>query len=167
MTSKLLDNPYKTLEDNDRYSFDCGDADLTDFFRNDALLHQKELISVTYFFYDKPCKLAVAFFSVLNDAIRTAPFKDELPTGKEYTFYPAIKIGRFGVDKEYQRMGIGCQMMDFIKRFFVYENRSGCRFLTVDAYNSPEILSFYTKCGFTFYTEKDKNRQTRTMKYEI
>jgi GNAT superfamily N-acetyltransferase len=74
------------------------------------------MISITYFFYDEPMKSAIAFFTVLNDAVRTDPFKTELPPRKEYSFYPAVKIGRFGVDKKYQHEGSGSQMMEFIKR---------------------------------------------------
>ena len=158
---------FKILEIGDSYDFDCGNSDLTEFFRVDAIPHKKELIGVTYFFYDDVNKSAISFFTVSNDAIRTDSFKNNLPEGKRYNFYPAVKIGRFGVNKDYQRQQIGRQMMDFIKRFFVVENKTGCRFLTVDAYNNSKILEFYGKNGFTFLSEKDVNRQTRTMKYDL
>jgi GNAT superfamily N-acetyltransferase len=163
----LSEYPYKPLEINDKYKFDCGDNDLNEFFLKDAIPHKRELIGVTYFFYDEKDKTAIAFFTVMNDAIRTDGFKDDLPEGKRYTFYPAVKIGRFGVNKKFQRSGIGTQLMDFIKRFFTSENKTGCRFLTLDAYNQDEVLKFYQKSGFTFYTEKDTNKNTRIMKYDL
>ena len=131
----LSEYPYKVLETKDNYKFDCGDADLNEFFHKDAIPHKRELIGVTYFFYDNEEKTTIAFFTVSNDAVRTDGFKDELPEGKRYTFYPAVKIGRFGVDLKYQHCGIGTQLMDFIKLFFTTENKTGCRFLTLDAYN--------------------------------
>jgi len=164
---QLSNYPFKVLEIGDNYSFDCGDDDLTEFFLQDAIPHKKELIGVTYFFYDDSGKSAVSFFTVSNDAIRTDSFKDTLPEGKRYGFYPAVKIGRFGVNKDYQRRHIGKQMMNFIKRFFVSENKTGCRFLTVDAYNKPEILEFYSKNGFTFLYDKDVHKQIRAMKYDL
>jgi len=164
---KLTDYSPKVLEIEDKYSFDCGDTDLTDFFLKDAIPHKKELIGVTYFFYDEPRKLAVSFFTVSNDAVRTNSFKEDLPEGKRYSFYPAVKIGRFGVNKEFQGQSIGSQMMSYIKCFFVSTNKTGCRFLTVDAYNKPEILKFYSKNGFTFLSEKDIGKQIRTMKYDL
>jgi len=167
MPVSLQDYHYKPLEVADEYSFDCGDTDLNEFFLKDAIPHKKELIGVTYFFYDEKEKSAIAFFTVSNDAIRTDNFKDELPEGKKYSFYPAVKIGRFGVNKKYQHSGIGTQLMDFVKYLFTYENKTGCRFLTIDAYNKPEIVNFYLKSGFTFYTDKDKNRKIRTMKYDL
>jgi GNAT superfamily N-acetyltransferase len=163
----LSEYSFKILEIGDNYSFDCGDHDLTEFFLENAIPHKKELIGVTYFFYDEPNKSAVSFFTVSNDAVRTDSFKESLPEGKKYNFYPAVKIGRFGVNKEYQKQSIGKQMMNFIKSFFVLENKTGCRFLTVDAYNRQEILEFYGKNGFTFLYEKDANKQTRTMKYDL
>ena len=159
--------PYKPLEIGDKYEFDCGDSDLNEFFLKDAIPHKRELIGVTYFFYDETDKTAIAFFTVMNDAIRTDGFKDDLPAGKRYTFYPAVKIGRFGVNKKYQRSGVGTQLMDFIKRFFTSENKTGCRFLTLDAYNQADILKFYQKSGFKFYTDKDVNRNTRTMRFDL
>jgi GNAT superfamily N-acetyltransferase len=163
----LADYSFKTLEIGDRYDFDCGDQDLTEFFLKDAIPHKKELVGVTYFFYDETNKSAISFFTVSNDAIRTDSFKEDLPEGKRYSFYPAVKIGRFGVNKNYQRQQIGRQTMDFIKRFFITENKTGCRFITIDAYNKSEILEFYRKNGFAFLSEKDINKQTRTMRYDL
>jgi len=68
---KLTDYLPKVLEIGDNYIFDCGDPDLTDFFLKDAINHKRELIGVTYFFYDVSRKLAVSFFTVSNDAVRT------------------------------------------------------------------------------------------------
>jgi GNAT superfamily N-acetyltransferase len=163
----LLDYPYRQLRIGDIYKFDCGDSDLNEFFLIDAIPHKKELIGVTYFFCDESDKTAIAFFTVMNDALRTDNFKDELPEGKRYTFYPATKIGRFGVHKKYHRSGVGTQQMKFIKHLFTYENKTGCRFITVDAYNKSEVLNFYLKSGFSFCTENDAKRNTRTMKFDL
>lgn len=37
-------------------------------------------------------------------------------------------------------------MLDFVKTYFVVDNKSGCRFLTVDAY--IQAIPFYEKNGF-------------------
>jgi GNAT superfamily N-acetyltransferase len=163
----LSDFSFKILEIEDKYNFDCGDSDLTEFFHKDAIPHKKELIGVTYFFYDSSTKSAISFFTVSNDAIQTKPFKNELQEGKRYSSYPAVKIGRFGVAKEYHRQGIGQQTMDFIKRFFAVRNKTGCRFLIVDAYNKFDVLNFYKDSGFTFLTDGDIHKQTRIMKYDL
>jgi GNAT superfamily N-acetyltransferase len=167
MAMNLFDYSVKKLEIGDIYSFDCGDSDLNDFFLRDAVPHQEQLIGTTYFFYQADNKSAIAFFTVLNDAIKTETFKDLLPQGKKYPLYPAVKIGRLGVSKEYQHLGIGKQLMNFIKRLCIFESTTACRFLTVDAYNTPETLEFYEKCDFSFFTHKDKNKYTRTLKCDL
>ena len=167
MSFDLLNYPWKPLEIDDKYKFDCGDTDPNEFFLKDAIPHKKQMIGLTYFFYDETDKTAISFFTVMNDAVRTDSFKADLPEGKKYTFYPAVKIGRFGVNKKYHRFGIGTQQMKFIKHLFTQENKTGCRFLTVDAYNKPEILNFYLKSDFAFHTVKDKSKNTRTMRYDL
>lgn len=38
---------------------------------------------------------------------------------------------------------------DFFKGWFMsHDNKSGCRFVIVDAINAPEVISFYQKNGF-------------------
>jgi hypothetical protein len=86
----LFDYSFKVLEVGDKYTFDCGDGDLTEFFHEDAILHKKELIGVTYFFYDKENETAIAFFTVSNDAIRTDSFKDSLPEAKRYGDFQSL-----------------------------------------------------------------------------
>jgi hypothetical protein len=48
-------------------SFDCGDADLNEFFFYDSKLVCRELIAVTYAWTDNDQTLA--YFSISNDAI--------------------------------------------------------------------------------------------------
>lgn len=48
--------------------------------------------------------------------------------------YPSVKIGRLAVSKDYDNKGVGRAILDFIKHAFTNGNRTGCRFITVDAY---------------------------------
>ena len=53
--------------------------------------------------------------------------------------------------------------MDFIKAWFIDpHNKTGCRFIIVDAYNEEIPLSYYTKNGFQymFSTEKQESEYT-------
>ena len=50
-----------------------------------------------------------------------------------YKSFPALKITRLDVDKDIQHAGVGKSLLTVIKHFFVSDNRTGCRFLTVDA----------------------------------
>ena len=48
-------------------------------------------------------------------------------------------------------MNVGSQLMQFIKDWFRHEdNKTGCRFLVVDAYNDSRTLRFYERNNFRF-----------------
>lgn len=74
-------------------------------------------------------------------------------------------IGRLGVAKEFQGTddSIGSQAIDYIISWFLLpDNKTGCRFIVVDAYNKENVLRFYGKNGFKFLysteeLEKDAN----------
>ena len=40
--------------------------------------------------------------------------------------------------------------MDFIKGWFRYDNKTGCRFIIVDAYNEEPVIKFYQRNDFSF-----------------
>jgi GNAT superfamily N-acetyltransferase len=165
--------------------FDCDDADLNDFFKNDAFSFKKELLAETYYF--KPIEATgkeirpVAFVSFLNDAIQIT--KEEKKTAKRgfwnhltkniphkkrgYHAYPAVKIGRLGVTKNYQHLHIGTSLLNMTKEYFTTANRTGCRFLTVEAYNKEGIIEFYKKNGFSFIWDNDEENETRIMFFDL
>jgi GNAT superfamily N-acetyltransferase len=150
--------------------FDCGDTkagkDLTDFFINQSKDHLKQLLAVTYVLESED--KTIAYYSVLNDKInRSKKMNKLIPNAKHYFTYPAVKIGRFGVYKDYQGKDIGTQLFDYIKVLFTTNNRTGCRFITVDAYNEPSVIKFYEKNGFTFLSLKDETEETRLMYFDL
>ena len=153
-------------------AFDCGNDDLTGFLADDALSHHTQLIAVTYLVTSRDSLLG--YFSLLNDKIAVEDFsskrkwmlfrdKREIPTQKRYASYPAVKIGRFAVAKGVARTGIGTAMMDILKMVFTVDNRTGCRFITVDAYNNEQTMAFYEKNDFQPLTEDDKDEETRLL----
>lgn len=155
--------------------FDCGDVDLNDFFVNDSLPHLDVLLSVTYTI--ETDSETVAFFSLLNDKISIVEFGDEnkkklkklikltFPRRKRFSSVPAIKIGRLGVDLKFQQTGIGTQILDYIKELFITNNRTGCRFITVDAYH--QSIEFYKKNGFQFIKPNERDSDTHLMFYDL
>lgn len=156
------------------FNFCCGDDDLDDFFHNHALLYSEEHLGKTYVFVDNDTSEIVAFFTVSNDSIKTTfipkrstnRVQRKIPGLKHLRTYPAVLIGRLGVNKPFQGKGlkIGRQVVNFIKLWFLDENnKAGCRFLVVDAYNKPEVLSFYERNGFKYLyaTEADEKEATQ------
>jgi ribosomal protein S18 acetylase RimI-like enzyme len=171
----LGDLELKRLEptDDPRPHLVCGDADLDDFFRVDSIAGCRELLSVTYVLISGGN--AIAFFSVSNDSIKKEEVPkstqrrmfNRIPREKRYRSMPAAKIGRLGVSHEVQSQGIGTLILDYLKASFTKGNKTGCRFLIVDAYNTPRATSFYKKNGFAFMTNRDEGDQTRIMYFDL
>ncbi|MCD8385568.1 MAG: GNAT family N-acetyltransferase [Bacteroidales bacterium] len=89
----------------------------------------------------------------------------KIPNSKRTRSYPAILIGRLGVGKDFRGHSIGSQILDYIKGwFFSPDNKSGCRFIVVDAYNEvgdSNVLRFYQQNGFKFlYPTEEEERMT-------
>jgi len=166
--------------------FDCGEDDLNEFFKEDAMYHKEHLLAETYFF--QPIKATneglfypVAFISFLNDHIPLT--RKERKTEKKsfwkdikkhiphklshYSTFPAVKIGRLGVHKDYQKNHIGSYLLNMTKEFFLTQNRTGCRFITVDSYNNEVTINFYKKNGFQFLWNEDKDENTRIMYFDL
>ena len=150
-------------------TFDCGNADLNDFFRNDAIKFQNELLGKTYHFFlnDDPTVIVCAF-TIANDSIKTfniPPSRKNkisrpIPNAKRRKNYPAVLIGRLGVNVAFKNRHIGTEAISFIKSWFVEpNNKTGCRFVLVDAYNDEIPLKFYKKNGFAeIFSSEDEER---------
>ena len=52
-----------------------------------------------------------------------------------------------------------------IKSYFVVDNKTGCRFLTVDAY--ADAVPFYLKNVFVPLNEDDKDDDTRLLYFDL
>ncbi|MBD5319114.1 MAG: GNAT family N-acetyltransferase [Bacteroides sp.] len=156
-------------------SFDCGDEDLNDFIINDASAYRKALLAVTYIVEEKVSGTIVAYFSLANDRVGLADFPDKTQFNrfrkhkfvneKRLKSYPATKICRLGIAEILKGQHIGSYLMDFIKTMFVMEDRTGCRFLTVDAYS--DAVKFYQKNDFEFLSVTDEGSRTRLLYYDL
>ena len=155
--------------------FNCGNDDLNEFLLKDAKDHIRELMATTYLFEYK--NETVSFFSLSNDRLchedKIASksglnrVKKLIPEQKRYRSLPAVKIGRLGVHKNFKNMGIGTQMLRILKYWFTHGNKTGCRFLTIDAYNKKHIISFYKKNDFEVLSAQDEKEDTRLMYYDL
>lgn len=100
---------------------------------------------------------------------------------KQGRTYPAVLIGRIAVAQEFQgkEYCIGFQMMNFIKKWFVTDdNKTGCRYVLVDAMNTQRTLEYYERNGFKplfpkvedekdFYHIKDGDFRTRIYYFDL
>lgn len=84
---------------------------------------------------------------------------------KQFRSYPAVLVGRLGVNKEFKGKGVGLELMNFIKAWFIDgQNKTGCRFIVVDSYNISGPLNFYVNCGFkTLFSSESQERKYLNM----
>ena len=140
--------------------FDCGVDDLNDFFAKDVITYEKDLMGKTYCWLDNSNdRKIIAMVTLANASIQTTHLPNNpkrhlhkaIAYNKQGRTYPAVLIGRLGVDKSYQgaEFRIGAQIMDFIKDWFISaDNKTGCRFILVDAVNNSHTLIYYERNGF-------------------
>ena len=154
--------------------FKSSDDDLNEFLMLEAKDYQEQLLTVTYLLQNPKSNEVVAYFSLLNDTIK---FEEEdrktrnhinrkIPYEKQRTHYPAVKIGRLAVSKNYAHQGIGEQILDYVKSLYAFSARSGCRFITVDAY-AAAIPFYLERGGFKIFTEADDNEETRLLYFDL
>ena len=154
----------------DLAQFSCGDEDLDDFFANDAYLYDKQLLGKTYYFAMKGSEKIVGAFTVANDSIKASlistsirnKLQRKIPNTKRTRSYPAVLIGRIGVASDLKGNNIGSQIVEYIKFWFTRNtNKSGCRYVVVDAYNTKGVLSFYERNEFKYlYATEEEERET-------
>jgi ribosomal protein S18 acetylase RimI-like enzyme len=134
--------------------FSCGDADLDDFIKSDALRLQSLNVTQTYTGWcdGEP----VGYVSLMTDAvILQTRERERLSTpglsmgSDDHPVVPALKIARIAVDARFKDKNRGCGTL--LARFAYLTaldvaSVAGCRLLTLDAY--PESMGFYEKLGF-------------------
>lgn len=159
--------------------FDCGKLDLNNYFHFDIVPSERLRLSKTFKFYPIPDPGAaeptiediptVGLVSFANDALDFNLGKSlpHVPRGYRGGKLPAVKICRLAVDKAYHDSDIGTHLLNITKVMFCTDNRTGCRIVTVDAYNDLETLAFYDKNGFAFLTDSDEDKDTRTMYFDL
>ena len=157
---------------NESNLFDCNHADLNDFFSTDCINYANELLGKTYCFrLNTNPAIIVCAFTISNDSIkanflpnsRKKKVSKSIPREKQFRSYPAVLIGRLGVHIDYHSKGIGKELLDFIKSWFIdSSNKTGCRFVVVDSYNEEKPLKYYANNGFQFLFSTEEQEQEYT-----
>lgn len=168
----------EVAEPSDVYGFKCGDKDLDEFFAYDCFDYAKQLLGKTYCYKQKSdLSRVVCAFTVANAGIRVSDLPNarrkkveaNIPHVKALKDYPAVLDARLGVSQDYQSQHIGSDALEYIKYWFLEpSNKTGCRYVLVDAYNSQETLSFYERNGFLLvFSSEAQEREYRHINSEI
>ena len=152
-------------EDHDLSEFDCGDDDLNDFLKNDALKQQKSRLNVTkLILYEGKI---IGYVSLLTDTLVLKNIQDEkiqlniknqLEIKSKNKNISAVKIGRLTLDEKYSGEGLGSHILRNIltNLKIISEKEIGFRFIIVEGY--AKAFNFYVvKNGFEYLKKDYKN----------
>lgn len=156
--------------------FSCGYDDLDEYFLKDSPLWADQMYGKTYCFVlkDDPQTIVCAF-TLSNETIHVdllpnsqkKRFLKEIPKEKRIRRYPAVLIGRLGVDIQFANNGIGTELMQILKFWFVEpDNKAAVRYLAVDALNNSRTLNYYEKNGFA-YLFKDEEQEAVSSRMKL
>jgi GNAT superfamily N-acetyltransferase len=130
----------------DLSGFHSSEPELDEFLKEDALVNQGNLISVTRLvLLDGNL---VGYFTLINDSIEVRSV-EECDREESYHFrkYPALKIARLATHSDFERYGVGRSMLRKIFTISITLSRYvGCRIITVDSKHSA--VDFYKKFAF-------------------
>ena len=152
--------------------FDCGDAALNGFLCDSAKPFLESRLAKTYLLCDED--RIVGYYCLLNDKMSKQEvanndwrkIKKLFPHAKHFGSYPAVKLGRFAISRQYRGCGVGSKLMDVIKRRLKQDiGDSQFRFLTVDAYLTA--VPFYERNGFKKLTSTKDQGDTQAMYFDI
>ena len=78
-------------------------------------------------------------------------------------------IGRLGVDVKFANKGIGTELMQIIKFWFIEpDNKAAVRYLAVDALNNPRTLNYYMKNGFVcLFKDEEQEASSSRLKFPL
>lgn len=142
---------FETLNENHDLSyFDCGDEDLNDFLKKDALIQQEKKLNLTKLVICDD--VIIGFVSLLTDTLLIKNIREErikldlrnvLNINSNNKHLPAVKIGRFALDKRYSGQGLGTHILRNVLATIkkISETNVGFRFIVVEGY--AKSFNFY------------------------
>lgn len=148
--------------------FSCKkEHDIETFFQSEFKDYKQQLLGKSYCFVQETgskCNIVCAF-TVANSSIKVdglpnkkrSKLNRRIPNAKRHTQYPAVLVGQLAVFDNFKGLNIGHELMNFIKSWFIDPlNKTGCRYIIVDAVNKPSVKSYYEKNGFNYIFTSDE-----------
>ena len=144
--------------------FSCNhDKDIENFFKDDFENYTNQLLGKSYGFVKTNTSLElVAAFTVSNSMLPVSSLPKNIrnkinrpiPNIKRNSQYPAVLVGQLAVFDSFAGKHIGDEILSFIKGWFIDPlNKTGCRYIIVDASNHQKVIDFYQRNGFKFIFE--------------
>ena len=149
--------------------FTCKDEDITEFFTQDYADYAYQLLGKSYCCVKPDTSEIVCAFTVANSSVKVDSLPSNLrnklnrkiPNAKRRPQYPAVLVGQLAVSDLFSGHHVGDELLDFIKSWFIDPlNKTGCRYVIVDAVNHPKVFEYYQRNGFKFLFSSDEEEWT-------
>ena len=149
--------------------FTCKDEEITEFFTQDYADYAYQLLGKSYCFVKPNTSEIVCAFTVANSSVKVDSLPSNLrnklnrkiPNAKRRPQYPAVLVGQLAVSDLFSGHHVGDELLDFIKSWFIDPlNKTGCRYVIVDAVNHPKVFEYYQRNGFKFLFSSDGEEWT-------
>ncbi len=133
-------------EEHDLAHFDCGNAALNDWLRNQALRSQQANTARTYVWTVPGDPVVVAYYSVAPTQILRAELSGGQAGG--YSVVPAYLLARLALDRTLHGQGLGAEVLvDALQVMVTAASVGGGRLIVVDAIDDP-AAKFYRHHDF-------------------
>ena len=149
--------------------FTCKDENITEFFTQDYADYAYQLLGKSYCFVKPETSEIVCAFTVANSSVKVDSLPSNLrnklnrkiPNAKRRPQYPAVLVGQLAVSDLFSGHHVGDELLDFIKSWFIDPlNKTGCRYVIVDAVNHQKVFEYYQRNGFKFLFSSDEEEWT-------
>ena len=132
----------------DLSKFDCSlddDMGLNEFIHKEAIDYQNEGLGVTHVFYYEGNP--VGYVTLAMDNIKVKHTKLPLRVKANIKQYPALLLGRIGVDNLVRKRSVGrCVCLWTVGLAKILSEKVACRFIVL--LTNQQKRKFYEKCGF-------------------
>ena len=131
-----------------RIRFDCGEAEITRFLREQTLQDQEKDLSRTMVLVDETVDPArvIGYHTLLMMQVKQEEIPKDKPKIKRGI--PVILLGQLGVDQEFQGQGYGELLLtDAQARVHEISRRTGVRVMMLDA-RTERLASWYEAHDF-------------------
>lgn len=142
--TELLTSKHKKI------NFCCGKELLDNYIHTLAIQDIKRKLAACFVLIEPETGIIKGYYTLSNSSIPfeyiPEEFKKRLP--QSYKSIPTTLLGRFAIDKNFQRQGLGrLLLVDALKRSFDLSNTIGSFAVIVDPIDREAEL-FYNKYGF-------------------
>jgi len=135
--------------------FDCGNIDINNFLKNNALIDTQSFVSKTFVLKKKETNKIIGFYTLISSQLSKSEGSFIISREHKYKV-PAVLFGQLGVDKNFSGQGIGTNLLikaieDILKVCKII----GFAAIVVDAANE-NLIKFYEERGFKKLPNKDR-----------